>query len=52
MDNDTEITATRAELVEAFRTWDTQARAGDWPNEQDFEASADHLITLIHTAQA
>lgn len=52
MDNDTEITATRAELVEAFRTWDAQARAGNWPDEQDSEASADHLITLICTAQA
>ena len=52
MDHDTEITATRAELVEAFRTWDAQARKGDWPDGQDFVASADHLITLIHTAQA
>ena len=52
MPDDTEITATRAELVEAFRTWDAQAREGDWPDGQDFEASADHLVTLIHTAQA
>ncbi len=47
MDDDTQITATRGELAEAFRRWDAQARAERWPDKPDGNASADHLIAIL-----
>lgn len=43
------ITATREQLVAAFKTWDEQARVEDWPDATDPEASADYLIGLLRT---
>jgi hypothetical protein len=47
MDDDV-VTTTRGQLVDAFEIWDRNAKAGAWPAEQNAEASADYLISLLN----
>jgi hypothetical protein len=47
MDDDV-VTTTRGQLVAAFMKWDANAKAGNWPSEQNAEASVDYLIRLLN----
>jgi hypothetical protein len=46
-----EYRATRSELIAAFRAWEDQARAENWPDEPDpqvkAERNADELIRRL-----
>ena len=51
MDDNEQITATRADLVKAFAKWDGEAAEGNWPAEANPEASADHMIRTVRDVQ-